>query len=213
MSLMIISVSFVSINTIRNNPQFISKIYHATRLINESTAKFYNDNFLIRNNNYSLHRNVAKLSPAGLIIDNNSIDILLEAGKLVKVNSSSGYRIGRLQYSKSVLTDSASIVLKLIGKEFELKLGKGKYFVVTSLTRTIKQQKMLSKINSNATKGVSTHCYGVSFDISYVRFNGKRGHNSKLRNILSNILLDLQKKGVIYIINERNNNCFHITVK
>jgi len=104
-------------------------------------------------------------------------------------------------------------VLSLIGEEFELMVGKGKYFVVTSLTRTIAQQQRLSKVNSHATKGVSTHSYGVSFDISYVRFNGKRGHNLKLRNILSNILSDLQKKGAIYIINERNNNCFHITVK
>jgi len=51
MGLMIISLSFVSLNVIRNNPKIISKIYHATRLINNSTVKFYNDNLELGNYN------------------------------------------------------------------------------------------------------------------------------------------------------------------
>lgn len=86
-------------------------------------------------------------------------------------------------------------------------------FVVTSLTRTIESQQSLSRINKNATTNISTHSYGVSFDISYTRFNGKRGGNSELQKVLEDILISYQKKKSIYVLMERQSTCYHITVR
>jgi hypothetical protein len=74
-------------------------------------------------------------------------------------------------------------------------------------------QKRLMRKNRNATKKVSTHCYGVSFDISYVRFNGKRGYDFLLMRKLEKILLKRQKEGRIYVLREINSKCYHITVR
>ncbi|MBI1316856.1 hypothetical protein GC167_08385 [bacterium] len=81
------------------------------------------------------------------------------------------------------------------------------------MTRTVSDQKRLTQVNDNATRNLSTHSHGVSFDISYTRFNGNRGHNPELQRTLEQVLSELQKEGALYAIYEKNVACFHVTVR
>jgi hypothetical protein len=75
------------------------------------------------------------------------------------------------------------------------------------------QQKKLYRRNRNATAGNSSHSYGVSFDISYIRFNGKKAFNYKAQKQLEAVLNYFQEINKIYVIKERKQNCYHITVR
>ncbi len=167
----------------------------------------------IKNDNYELHRNAAKQTGLLAIQNDKQLNTYKKDGKLVAVENRKGYKIAKLTHSKAVLTPETYKTLQEIGFLFSEKAGIGNYFVVTSLTRTFIDQKKLTKSNINATKNMSTHCYGCSFDISYIRFNGKRGKNKKLQSGLESILIDYQKDKEIYIIVEKRINCYHITVR
>ncbi len=85
------------------------------------------------------------------------------------------------------------------------------YFTITSLTRTVEHQKRFSRINRAATKGISSHNYGCSFDISYVCFFCIKENNKELQRILEGILLDMRNEGKILLIAENSGKCYHIT--
>src|SRR5690606_41195357 len=67
--------------------------------------------------------------------------------------------------------------------------------------------------NINAASNESAHTFGASFDISYVRFNRKRGRNTRLERALEKVLKQYQKQGKIYFVKERKVSCFHIVVR
>jgi hypothetical protein len=77
----------------------------------------------------------------------------------------------------------------------------------------VEAQKNLTKTNSNATKNISSHSYGVSFDISYIRFNGNKGHNPQLKASLEKILVDLRNEKKNYLRNEKFQSCYHVSVR
>jgi len=166
----------------------------------------------IKNDSYQLHRKAAKQTGLKAIQNDEQLNSYKKEGKLIQVNNLKGYKIGKLTHSKAVLTPETYKTLQEIGLRFSQKAGNGNYFVVTSMTRTVKDQKKLTKNNVNATKNMSTHCYGCSFDISYIRFNGKKGNNKKLQDDLESILIDYQKDKRIYIVVEKRMHCYHITV-
>ncbi len=165
-----------------------------------------------RSNAYSLHRESASRHQALVIRGESDLKALRREGKLVEVQKDRGYRVASMNYGKPLLTPKAKGLLQRLGKSFYEESG-GSYFTVTSMTRTVSDQKRLTKVNNNATRNVSTHCHGVSFDISYTRFNGKRGHNAKLQRTLEQVLAELQKEGALYAIYEKNVSCFHVTVR
>lgn len=167
----------------------------------------------IKNDTYDLHRQAAKKSGLKIIKNDTQLNNYVKEGKLVKVTDGQGYKIAKLTHSKAVLTIEAEKTLQEIGSLFSRKAGSGNYFVVSSLTRTVADQKKLTKSNINATKNTSTHSYGCTFDISYIRFNGKKGNNAKLKSDLESILIDYQKDKKIYIIVEKKIHCYHITVR
>jgi hypothetical protein len=68
-------------------------------------------------------------------------------------------------------------------------------------------------VNSNASLGISSHNYGNSFDISYVRFNDVLKYNPKMEMALEKVLKYYEKAGRIYFIKEKQQSCYHITVK
>lgn len=162
---------------------------------------------------YEKHLNASKKFNIKLLKDSKSISNYKEKGKLTAVNSlGKGYRIKKLEYSRAYLVPKAKTILREIAKNFSGKT-KGSTLTYTSLTRTLEDQCKLRKVNSNASLGVSSHNYGNSFDISYVRFNDRLERNERLENILEKVLKDLEKSGKIYYIKESFQSCFHVTVR
>ena len=157
------------------------------------------------------HKKIIEVISLPPIKTDKEIFNYLLKGILVRVENKPGYKINKLSNSKPVLTKGAYTLLKIIGLAFQKDAGSENYFVVTSLTRTLSDQEKLIKHNINATKKISAHSYGTSFDISYVRFNGKKEDNYALNMKLQKILITLQKKGKIFVKKERKVACFHIT--
>jgi hypothetical protein len=81
------------------------------------------------------------------------------------------------------------------------------YFEISSVLRTEQQQIEIRKKYPNAaTLNNSTHSYGVSFDIAYVKGNSC----NLLNNTLNTILNQMQAENKILICPEKG--CIHITV-
>ncbi len=162
---------------------------------------------------YKKHLDASKDFKIKLLKDDATISKYKKSGKLTTVKTlGKGYRIQKLNYSQKVLVPKAKKVLAEIGKKFYEKAN-GSTLTFTSLTRTLEDQCKLRKVNSNAALGLSSHNYGNSFDVSYVRFNDRLENNSRLEKILEKLLSDLEKSGKIYYIKEKQQSCFHVTVR
>lgn len=147
------------------------------------------------------------------ILENTkSVDKYIANGKLVKVKKKSrGYRLQTLEYSRPYLVKKARTTLEKMANDFA---GKTKsFFVVSSVTRTLEDQCRLRKVNSNASLGISSHNYGAAFDISYVRFDHKLKVNTKLEKELEKILEEYKNLGRIFYIKEKQQSCYHVTVR
>ncbi|MDD4822474.1 MAG: DUF5715 family protein [Bacteroidales bacterium] len=137
---------------------------------------------------------------------------LIRLRKLVEVTIGRGFRIGpNLTHSELYLTRDAYRFLQELGKAYSDRVGASHTFTVTSLTRMVKKQRSLTRINRNAVNE-SSHSYGCSFDISYVRFDGERGRKKREEKILEELLEEYQNNNRILFIKERKIPCFHITV-
>ena len=110
------------------------------------------------------------------------------------------------------MVSKAKATLEKIAARFS-KETKGNTFTVSSITRTLEDQCRLRRVNSNASLGISSHNYGNSFDISYVRFNNKLQINPKMEAALEKVLKYYADAGRIFYIKERQQSCFHITVR
>lgn len=162
---------------------------------------------------YLTHLKAAKSHGVAHIKTKKQLDRLVANKKLVHVKQRGyGYRVDKLTHSYSYLIPKGKKVLDDIARSFVQETGQN-FFVVTSLTRTEEKQKLLRRSNINASSNESAHTFGASFDISYVRFNHKRGRNTKLENALEKVLKQYQKQGKIYFVKERKVNCFHIVVR
>ncbi|MDD2525761.1 MAG: DUF5715 family protein [Bacteroidales bacterium] len=138
---------------------------------------------------------------------------LIHQRKLTEVTIGRGYRIGpNLTHSEHYLTWDAYRFLQELGEAYCERAGSDHTFTITSLTRMVSKQKRLTRINMNAANE-SSHSYGCSFDISYVRFDGVRARNRVQEKILEELLEEYQNKQRILFIKEKKIPCFHITVK
>ncbi len=135
----------------------------------------------------------------------------VKSKKLRTATCTKGCTIKKLSYSRPYLVPKANKVLHEVSSAFYKKTGSR--FTVTSMTRTLSDQQRLSRVNHNARRSISSHNYGCSFDISYVRFNGRKGSNPRLERELQNILASYQRRGELYYIRERHQSCFHVTVR
>ena len=135
----------------------------------------------------------------------------INRGKLIKIEDNKGYKIRNLNDSSCHLTIDAYETLKEMGVRFhnELKNNheKNSYFELSSVLRTEKQQeKVRKKYPKSATFNNSTHSYGVSFDIAFVK-----GSSCSITNkALNTVLKEMQKEKKILICPEKG--CIHITV-
>lgn len=162
---------------------------------------------------YEKHLKASKKFNIKILEDSKSVSKYKKNGKLVSVKSlGKGYRIQKLEHSRAVLAPRAKTALAEIAKSFNSKT-KGSTLTYTSLTRTLEDQCRLRKVNSNASIGLSAHNYGNSFDISYVRFNDRLEPNPRLEKILENVLKQYENRGKIYFIKEKQQSCYHVTVR
>ncbi len=162
---------------------------------------------------YKPHLDAAKSFGIKLLKDSKSVDKYISNGKFHKIKKSGkGYRVQKLDYSRPWLVSKGKLVLEKIGTRFS-KETNGNTFTVSSLTRTLEDQCRLRKVNANAALGISSHNYGNSFDISYVRFNESLQYNPKMEAALEKVLKYYYDAGKIYYIKEKQQSCFHITVR
>lgn len=162
---------------------------------------------------YKPHLDASKSFKVNLLKNTSQVQKYINKGKFHTVKKTGkGYRVQKLEYSRPYLVLKAKTTLEKIGSRFS-KETKGHTFTVSSITRTLEDQCRLRKVNANASLGISSHNYGNSFDISYVRFNNKLKPNPKMETALEKVLQYYANAGRIYYIKERQQSCFHITVR
>ena len=132
------------------------------------------------------------------------------------------YEVEKLTHSIPYLIPQAADLLEDIGRNFQdsLKnLNASLYKIkVTSVTRTIDDVKKLKKRNTNSSVN-STHQYGTTFDISWVRYTKIDESDTlnidkdRLKMVLAMVLRDLKRDERCYVKHERRQGCFHITVR
>ncbi len=166
-------------------------------------------------NPYTSHQIAARALPNSFFIrHNDDIALGIRSNKLVEVIDGRGYRVNRLRHSQPLLLPEVLALLVEMGNAYADALdgtdSEGTVFRVTSLTRTKEQQTALTRKNRNATRGISTHSYGASFDIAFMDRPNEKGNCNRPTREIQKLLLKFQKEGRIYIIPERG--CMHITL-
>jgi hypothetical protein len=153
-----------------------------------------------------------KVSNNRLINNDSTRKKFIQQKHLVDVVNNEGYSIAHLTHSSSHLTQLAYDRLKEMGIRFKNALKSSNdiddYFVVSSLSRTEHtEQEELRKIEINAFKGISSHSYGLSFDIKEIRTLGTC-QDAQLQ--LKQVLHEMQDEKKILICTE--SKCVHVTV-
>ena len=162
---------------------------------------------------YKPHLDASKSFGIKLLQDAKAVQKYINNGKFHKIKKTGkGYRVQKLDYSRAWMVSKGKSMLEKIGTRFS-KETKGHTFTVSSITRTLEDQCRLRRVNSNAAMGISSHNYGNSFDVSYVRFNGILQYNPKMELALEKVLKYYYNLGRIYYIKERQQSCFHVTVR
>jgi len=153
--------------------------------------------------------------------DKTSAKAFCDRYDLVEITDNKYYEIPYLRNSLPYLQESAKEFLNLLGERFCDQLeesGLKKYrFSVSSILRTLEDQKSLRKSNVNATPNSSSHYYGRTFDIVQTRYferdNSTPVYTYRLRNILLRELIKLQDEGKCYVLLEKQTKCIHVTVR
>jgi len=106
--------------------------------------------------------------------DEDALDSLLAAGRLVELEDSTGYWIVRPDISPAYVVPDLRSLLEVLGGRFQerlAELGLPPYRMeITSALRTAEGQARLRRDNANATAGVSSHEFGTTVDLSYAAF-------------------------------------------
>lgn len=160
----------------------------------------------------TLHRPTAiRVTNNGYLRTAGILNNFLLKKRLVSVVEGEGFWIPPLTHSSKHLTPTANERLLELGKRFRTSLkntpNEKDYFVVSSITRTQFQQDDLVKLDPGATKGKSTHSFGVSFDISEIKSTASC---EGAYDALNNILLHMRDEGKLLLCPE--NDCIHVTV-
>lgn len=162
---------------------------------------------------YKPHLDASKSFNVKLLKTTGTVQKYINSGKFHSIKKSGkGYKVQKLDYSRAWMVPKGKATLEKIGARFS-KETKGHTFTVSSITRTLEDQCRLRRVNSNASLGISSHNYGNSFDISYVRFNGVLRNNPKMEAALEKVLKYYVNAGRIYYIKEKQQSCFHVTVR
>ena len=162
---------------------------------------------------YKTHLDASKSFNVKLLKTTSTVQKYINSGKFHSIKKSGkGYKVQKLDYSRAWMVSKGKSILENMGARFS-KETKGHTFTVSSITRTLEDQCRLRRVNSNASLGISSHNYGNSFDISYVRFNGVLKNNPKMEAALEKVLKYYADAGQIFYIKEKQQSCFHVTVR
>ncbi len=194
---------------------------------------------------FPAHIDVAIKSGMKPVSLDDSIQELVSAKKLVQLKSGEDrlYYFYNVRNRYRVLTPRAACGLTVLTERFQqniatrMKLPPVK-IALSSLLRPAAYQSGLRAVNANATE-VTTHSYGVSFDIyfddyfvSLPRPTPSSGISSSVmemirtkfgfllgdalrgqfRSVLMETLIQLQDEGVLFAILEKNQHCYHVTI-
>ncbi len=175
----------------------------------------------------------------------NSLPDLVRDGTLVKIKAGPEklFYFYNVREKYRVLTPRAACGLSVLTERFQqniatrMKLPPVK-IALSSLLRPAAYQTGLRTTNLNATE-ITTHSYGVSFDIFYddyfialprptathaisaallelirTRMGFLLGDalRGQFRSVLMETLIQLQDEGVLYAILEKNQHCYHVTI-
>ena len=166
-------------------------------------------------NPYTQHQKRARTLPGSFYIRSKaSLAAGAERGDLERIPEvGRGYHLSGLSHSEPFLLPAAREVLEEMANRFadamEGTADEGASIRITSLTRTQSQQNRLSRRNSNAFKGKSSHSYGASFDVAFIDRPNESVTCGGPTWAMQTILKDMQKEGKILIIPE--GICMHIT--
>jgi len=145
------------------------------------------------------------------ILNDTQLKNEINKGNLILVVNGIGYKIEKLKYSSYYLHHKAYKILQEIGNRYQKrvfnKTNQESYILISSLTRTLPQQKELAKVNRRATKGTSTHCFGFAFDIKVLKSN----NCSSSILILQKLLNEMCDEKKIFLCPE--SECIHVTVR
>lgn len=182
--------------------------------------------------------NSMKLEP---ILDQIEIDTRVKNGSLqiLEQNRETPYFFYNVKKENRVLAPMAAEGILLITKRLNNATDGFIKIAISSATRSIDYQGTLRNRNPNASL-VSSHSYGISFDIFYDSFfisfpmpttgntNLDRSLESlrikvgfwlgdalrrQLHSLLAEILIQLQNEGKLYAILEKNQRCYHVTIR
>ena len=132
------------------------------------------------------------------------------------------YRTYDLTHSIPFLVPSATQLFVDIAQNFRDSLYSKNIplhkLYLTSVLRTDDDVSKLTKRNTNASEN-SVHRYGTTFDISWKRFDAivtdttNQISPERLKLVLAQVIYDLKSQDRCYVKHERQQACFHITVR
>jgi hypothetical protein len=106
--------------------------------------------------------------------DEDAVDSLVAAGRLIELEDSTRYWIVRPGDSPAHVVPDVRTLLEVLGGRFQERLadmGLPPYRLeITSAYRTAERQARLRRSNANAAAGVSSHEFGTTVDLSYAAF-------------------------------------------
>lgn len=203
-----------NVTTIKSEARHRLENYVVQSDVPLSSRKYYK----IFNDNNDIQLAAARLN--GIDHPFNKRDDFVNLPQLMHIQPCALYDINKLTHSLPYLVPSARVLLDDIGLLFRSKVsdkypGADYRIIVTSLLRTEEDIRRLRRRNRNAT-AKSCHRYGTTFDIAYARFDkvGEQSVNDGiLKHILAETLYELRQQGRCFVIYERRQRCFHITVR
>lgn len=195
------------------------KVYYGVHLSARTRYEAYSFTVHHFNDLNALHVASAKARGIQPIPKNSEVEAKAKDYHLVRVGNSENYRLKRMTHSYPYLVPEARQLLNDIGTAFQRNVKEKKLpkhcFMITSLLRTEETQDKLSGNNENASKN-SAHLYATTFDISYKEFLTRRGkmtRDDRVRKALIEAVDSLRKQNRCYVVTEKNQACFHITVR
>lgn len=151
-------------------------------------------------------------------------DTIRLKGKIVYLHPGeyTSFIIDSLPHSIPIMIPEVAALIEEIGRSFRDSLQAIDFpdckIIVTSITRTDADIKKLKRRNGNAIHE-STHRYGTSFDISWIRFHKtdtldtRTPYQRVLKRNLGKVLNRMQQTKKCYVKYETQQMCFHITIR
>ena len=230
--------------------QFISNAYKVERSVIEKIPIY--EDFSNKKKEQTLrtyllfdHMKIARSIGLSPVTEEDDISKHIEQGNLISIDTTPEtlHYFYNVRKNFRYLTANGAWGLSLVTERFQKNISKRAKvppikIAVSSAIRSINYQNNLRNRNHNASF-ISSHCYGVSFDIFYDdyfvtltkdteeriidqktmgkmerRYGFILGHalRRQFKSVLMKTLLELQDEGYLYAILEKRQRCYHVTI-